>query len=175
MRFTEIANPEDQLALWKLVSDKVWATFQQQASHQPSPVTGQKLSIPASKSVAKPLGKSNVKPIKPKKVPILPTPKPLSKPQPQQLQPTLAVKQQSQQNKKVVQHMGKEINKSIPQQKIYPQPPTAIQNAVSPKVRRANDYDEREKEELVMHSLAQNPFKTVAQTKNAFTGQKRGI
>jgi len=24
MRFVEIANPEDQLALWKLVSDKMW-------------------------------------------------------------------------------------------------------------------------------------------------------
>ena len=29
MRFTEIANPEDQLALWKLVSDKMWAAFEQ--------------------------------------------------------------------------------------------------------------------------------------------------
>jgi len=30
MRFMEIANPEDQLALWKLVSDKMWAAFAQQ-------------------------------------------------------------------------------------------------------------------------------------------------
>ena len=30
MRFLEIASPEDQLALWKLVSDKVWAAFAQQ-------------------------------------------------------------------------------------------------------------------------------------------------
>jgi len=29
MRFTEIANPEDQLALWKLISDKMWAAFAQ--------------------------------------------------------------------------------------------------------------------------------------------------
>ena len=29
MRFTEIANAEDQLALWKLVSDKMWAAFAQ--------------------------------------------------------------------------------------------------------------------------------------------------
>jgi hypothetical protein len=37
MRFTEIANPEEQLALWKLVSDKMWATFQQQAPQQAAP------------------------------------------------------------------------------------------------------------------------------------------
>ena len=30
MRFMEIANPEDQLALWKMVSDKMWAAFAQQ-------------------------------------------------------------------------------------------------------------------------------------------------
>ena len=30
MRFLEIASPEDQLALWKLVTDKVWAAFAQQ-------------------------------------------------------------------------------------------------------------------------------------------------
>ena len=30
MRFMEIANPEDQLALWKLISDKMWGAFAQQ-------------------------------------------------------------------------------------------------------------------------------------------------
>ena len=30
MRFMEIANPEDQLALWRLVSDKMWGAFAQQ-------------------------------------------------------------------------------------------------------------------------------------------------
>ena len=30
MRFLEIASPEDQLALWKLVSDKMWTAFAQQ-------------------------------------------------------------------------------------------------------------------------------------------------
>ena len=30
MRFMEIANPEDQLALWRLISDKVWGVFAQQ-------------------------------------------------------------------------------------------------------------------------------------------------
>ena len=30
MRFMEIVNPEDQLALWKLISDKMWGAFAQQ-------------------------------------------------------------------------------------------------------------------------------------------------
>ena len=29
MRFTEIANPEDQLALWRMVSDSMWKAFGQ--------------------------------------------------------------------------------------------------------------------------------------------------
>ena len=29
MRFTEIANPEDQLALWRMVSDSMWKVFGQ--------------------------------------------------------------------------------------------------------------------------------------------------
>ena len=36
MRFMEIANPEDQLALWRLISDKVWGAFAQQPP-QPKP------------------------------------------------------------------------------------------------------------------------------------------
>jgi hypothetical protein len=31
MRFMEIANPEDQLALWKLISNKMWAALAQTA------------------------------------------------------------------------------------------------------------------------------------------------
>ena len=31
MRFTEIANPEDQLALWRLISDNVWSSVLAQA------------------------------------------------------------------------------------------------------------------------------------------------
>ena len=30
MRFMEIANAEDQLALWRLISDKMWGAFAQQ-------------------------------------------------------------------------------------------------------------------------------------------------
>jgi len=38
-----------------------------------------------------------------------------------------------------------------------------------------NSYDERDKDELVLHSRAQNPFKTIGQTKMPLTGQKRGF
>jgi hypothetical protein len=38
-----------------------------------------------------------------------------------------------------------------------------------------NGYDERDKDELVMHSRAQHPFKTVGQTKSALSVQKRGF
>ena len=31
MRFMEIANPEDQLALWRLISDNVWSAVMTQA------------------------------------------------------------------------------------------------------------------------------------------------
>ncbi|MEY4120240.1 MAG: hypothetical protein RLZZ472_630, partial [Pseudomonadota bacterium] len=31
MRFTEIADPEDQLALWRLISDNVWSAVAAQA------------------------------------------------------------------------------------------------------------------------------------------------
>jgi ribosomal protein L19E len=34
MRINEIANAEEQLALWKLVSDNVWSAIQTQAHQQ---------------------------------------------------------------------------------------------------------------------------------------------
>ena len=34
MRFTEIANPEDQLALWRLISDNVWSSVLTQARQE---------------------------------------------------------------------------------------------------------------------------------------------
>ena len=38
-----------------------------------------------------------------------------------------------------------------------------------------NGYNERDKDELVFHSYAQHPFKTISQTKSALSGQKRGV
>lgn len=67
MRFMEIANPEDQLALWKLVSDNVWSAVLAQARQQAT----QKAQAAAAAKVGK---------FKPKKPP--PVPKPIPRPRP---------------------------------------------------------------------------------------------
>ena len=191
----EIANPEDQLALWKLVSDKMWDTFAQHVgqpvSSQPSPsqISPGRPTTPvgvSAKPIAKPLRpvtknkhkaptKGKARASKPKRAPMAPAPKPLPKPNPLQLSPTQAAKQHSQQHQQIAQHLYKEINKSNPQQRIYPQPPTPIQKPVTPIEPMNNGYDERDKDELVMHSRAQHPFKTISQIKSALSGQKRGF
>jgi hypothetical protein len=38
-----------------------------------------------------------------------------------------------------------------------------------------NSYDERDKDELVLHSRVQHPFKTISQVKTALSGRNRGI
>jgi hypothetical protein len=188
MRFMEISNPEDQLALWKLISDKMWAAFAQTApqvastqAHQPSTAQG-RVASPA-KSVARPIpkapGKSPAKAMpkaaKPKRAPMAPAPKPLAKPNPQQPTPTQAAKQQTLQQQQLAQQLRKEITKSSPQQRIYPQPPTPTQKLSTPTAAMTNGYDERDKDELVIHSRAQQPFKTISQKKSAFLGLKRGF
>jgi outer membrane biosynthesis protein TonB len=111
VRFNEIANPEDQLALWKLVSDTMWGAFAQELS--PSPVTltqpksvgqgGAAIPIqPVAKQVPKAPAqaarktqpkapaqaarktqpKAKGRAIKPKRTPTAPAPKPLPKPKP---------------------------------------------------------------------------------------------
>jgi len=185
MRFMEIANPEDQLALWKLISDKMWGAFAQQLPQTSS--VGQSRAALPTKPIAKHIPKAQTKTAhksqpkakgrtaKPKRAPMAPAPKQLPKPNPQQLSPTLAAKQQTQQHQQLAQHLHKEINKSNPQQRIYPQLPTPIQKAVTPIEPMTNGYDERDKDELVMHSRSQHPFKTISQIKSAFSGQKRGF
>ena len=67
MRFLEIANPEDQLALWRLISDNVWSAVMAQAK----PSAAQKAQIAATPKPKK------FKPKKaPAKVPLTPKPKP---------------------------------------------------------------------------------------------------
>ena len=190
MRFTEIANPEDQLALWKLISDKMWAAFAlpvpQIANRQvPQSSTPQGRVASPAKPVARAMPKTphksavkaKVKAVKPKHVPMAPTPKPLPKPkpQPQQLTPTQATKQQIQQHQQIAQHLHKEMNKANPQHRIYPQPPTPTQKLPTPTVPMTNGYDERDKDELAFHSRAQHPFRTISQTKSTLSGQKRGF
>ena len=132
MRFMEIANPEDQLALWKLVSDKMWAAFAQPVPQADSTQVPQsssqkgKVASPA-KPVARPIpktshkasAKSKAKAVKPRHAPMAPAPKPLPKPNPKQLTSTQAAKQ-------LAQYLHKELMKPHPQQRIYPQPPSGF-------------------------------------------------
>ena len=48
MRFMEIANPEDQLALWRLISDNVWSAVMAQAN-QAAALKAQAAAIPKPK------------------------------------------------------------------------------------------------------------------------------
>ena len=184
----EIANPEDQLALWKLISDKMWAAFAQPvpqgaSTQAPQTSTPQGRVASPAKSVARPIpkapgkapAKAMPKTAKPKRSPMAPAPKPLPKPKLQQPTPTQAAKQQTQQQQQLAQQLRKEITKSSPQQRIYPQPPTPTQKLPTPTVPMTNGYDERDKDELVIHSRAQQPFKTISQKKSAFLGLKRGF
>jgi hypothetical protein len=168
MRFTEIANPEDQLALWKLVSDKMWAAFGQQAQQQPNPVpkqnnapsTPKPTPKPVSRTPAKSLGKRKATPVKahkPKKAPMAPAPKPLPKPQPFQVTPTQASKQQTQQHQQLAHHIHQALTKkSSTQPNPQPiQPKAPVASSVAP---MNNSYSERDKDELVMHRR-NNPFK----------------
>ena len=140
MRFTEIANPEDQLALWRLISDNVWGAFGQQppqATTAPVPTAtlGQgRAALPArptSKASDKPAVKGKARAAKPKRAPMAPAPKPLPKPQAQQLSPGQASKHQTQQHQQLAQHLHKEITKPNSQQRTYPQPATAFPKPVT--------------------------------------------
>jgi DNA primase len=168
MRLTEIANPEDQLALWKLMSDKMWAAFGQQAQQQPNPVpkknnapsTPKPAPKPVSRNPAKPLGKRKATPVKahkPKKAPMAPAPKPLPKPQPFQVTPTQASKQQTQQHQQLAHHIHQALTKKSPTQP-YPQPIQAKAPGAATVAPMNNSYSERDKDELVMHRR-NNPFK----------------
>jgi len=189
MRFMEIANPQDQLALWRLISDNVWGAFaQQKPQPQPqpqattAPVHAATLGQGRAATPARPVAKHLPRP-KPK-ASHQPTvkgkgkaraPKPLPKPQAQQLSPTQATKQQTQQHQQLAQHLSKELIKPNSQQRTYPQPPTPFPKPVASSTPRTDGYDERDKDELVLHSRAQHPFKTTSQIKSALSGQKRGF
>ena len=188
MRFREIANPADQLALWKLISDKMWAAFEEPVPRRPNTLLPQqrtaqgRAASPANrgaKAVPKVTRKSSVKAkpkaAKPRRAPMAPAPKPVAIPKPKQLTPTQVAKQQTQQQQQLAQQLRKEITKSSPPQRIYPQPPTPAQKLPTPTAPMTNGYDERDKDELVIHSRAQQPFKTMSQTKSALTGQKGGF
>ena len=54
-------------------------------------------------------------------------------------------------------------------------PPIPIPKAETNIEPMTDGYDERDKDELVMHSRAQHPYKTVDQIKSALSSQKRGF
>lgn len=72
MRIFEIASAEDQLALWKLISDNVWTTISQQARTQ-----AQQRAAEEAKNRLKPKKVKKFK--KPARVPVPPKPKPQNK------------------------------------------------------------------------------------------------
>ncbi len=173
MRFTEIINPEDQLALWRLISDKVWATFQQlpqqssTAGHKPTiaPVAARPTPKVAAKGVsrasAKGVGKrkaTSAKVHKPKPAPMAPPPKPLPRPQPQQLTPTQSKQTQTQQHGQVAHQIHQALSKQP-----STQPKAPVATALAP---MNNSYSEREKDELVLHRR-QNPLKPLRDQKPA--------
>jgi hypothetical protein len=178
MRFTEIISPEDQLALWRLISDKVWATFGQlpQQTTAPKPqaqiatVAAKPTPKPATKGVprvtAKAMGKrkaTSAKGHKPKRAPMAPAPKPLPEPQQIQPSPTQTKHAQTQQNHQLAQQIHQAFNKKAPTptqpQTIQPKPPVAT--TVAP---MNNSYSERDKDELVFHRR-ENPLKSLRDQK----------
>ncbi len=151
MRFVEIANPEDQLALWRLISDNVWGAFAQQQP-QPQATTApvhaatlgqgraatparpvaKHLPRPSPKASHQPTVKAKARAAKPKRAPMAPAPKPLPKSQAQQLSPGQASKHQTQQHQQLAQHLHKEITKPQNNQKSTPSHQPHSQNPWPP-------------------------------------------
>jgi hypothetical protein len=75
LRIYEITNPEDQLALLRMIMDNTWAAISRQRQSK-IPITKPNVVISPSKAIkTKPASK-------PKKVPYAAAPKPLPKPKP---------------------------------------------------------------------------------------------
>ena len=82
MRLNEIASAEEQLALWKLISDSVWAAVRAQAEQRARVEAERATQVKPQKRVAiKRRGSNSVK------VPYAPPPRPLPKPQQLQQKP----------------------------------------------------------------------------------------
>ena len=176
MRFTEIINPEDQLALWRLISDKVWSSLGQTAQqpnaaaqHPVAPVGPKPVPKGSSRVPAKPMRKGKVAPAKKgksKKAPMAPPPKPLPKPKPLQPTQTQTKQAQSQQHQQLAHHIQQALIKkpqgpSQPQQIQTTQPRGPVASVVAP---MNNSYSERDKDELVFHRR-ENPLKPIRDQK----------
>ena len=177
MRFMEIVNPEDQLALWRLISDNVWSAFGQTAP-QPSTASTQQPVAPAppkpvlksaSRVPAKSLRKGKTTPAKkakPRAAPMAPAPKPLPNPKP--IQPTQAQDKQAQtqQHQHFAHHIQQALSKkpsaSSSRQPTLPKDLAA--NTVTP---INSSYSERDKDDLVLHKR-ENPLKPFRDEKPFF-------
>lgn len=171
MRLKEITKPDDQLALWRLISDKVWSTFGQ-TTPQPSPAAAQHpvASVtpkPTLKStarmLAKPVHKVKATPAKknkPKRAPMAPPPKPLPKPTPVPPTPSQAKQAQTQQ---LAHHIQQALAKKSPGTS-HPQPTQPKVVAQNPVASMNNSHSERDRDELVLHKR-QNPLKPLRDQK----------
>jgi len=188
MRFLEIANPEDQLALWKLISDKMWAAFAQPASrsvdgHVPRAVIAPgrvgTVATPLRTAIPKATTKSTFKAVpkatKPRRAPMAPAPKPLPKPKPQQSTSSLAHKQTTQQSQKMVQQLHKELVKPQSFQKIQAKAPTPAQKLPTPTLPMTQAYGDRGEDELVNSPPVQHPLNGINSTKSARSSRKSGV
>lgn len=87
MRFNEIANADDQLALWRLISDNVWSAVMAQAKEQER----QQAALQAKAAVApKPKPKKIKSPMPLPKKPPAPKPYPTAPPSPKSAVPQQA-------------------------------------------------------------------------------------
>ena len=188
MRFLEIANPEDQLALWKLISDKMWAAFAQPASRSVdgqvpraaiSPGRAGTVATPLRAAIPKAATKSTIKAVpkatKPRRTPMAPAPKPLPKPRPQQSISSLAHKQTTQQPQQMAQQLQKELGQPRRLQKIQPQPPTPTQKLPTPTVPMAHAYGDRGEGEPVHSPTVQHPLNGLNSAKSARSSRKSGV
>jgi hypothetical protein len=82
MRLIEFANADEQLALWKLISDSVWTAVRTQAEQRARTEAERAAQVKPKKRVASKRSAS-----KSLKVPHTPAPRPLSKPQQLQQNP----------------------------------------------------------------------------------------
>jgi len=188
MRFLEIANPEDQLALWKLISDKMWAAFAQPAPRSVDagvPRTAISLgrvgtaATPLRAAIPKAATKSTFKAVpkatKPRRPPMAPAPKPLPKPKPQHPPSALAYKHKTQQPQQMAQQLQKELGQLRRLQKIQPQPPTPTQKLMTPTVPIAQAPGDRREGEPVHSPTVQHPLDGLNSAKSAESGRKSGV
>ena len=111
MRIYEITNPEDQLALLKMIMDNTWAAISRQPKTK-APVTKAASVAPLRKPVKTKATQ------KPKKAPYAAAPKPLPKPKPLAPSP-IQVKNQQQKSQ---QEFAKTVQKTLAKAPSKPMP-----------------------------------------------------